>query len=414
VRVDASWPPGCGRQATHHRLAGTLLALAVGFAARPCNAYDVMLRWTAGYDAVGYRVYTGSRSRAYSQRTDVGAVAGDTVNGVVYYLYRNVASAGKTYVAVTAYSAAGLESDYSNERVFDYTAATPPPADTGPDQSAPVGATLTLGSKPQAGVSYFWDQLSGPPATLSNRAISNPRFSAATAGTFTFALTAYDAQGVATRKSVSVTLIGSGPPPPTVTPTPRGAGDLIRGNRRSPKNDRSGCQVEWLVANAATAIDRFGLPSQNQVCEDGDPSCDFKVHTPGLCEFHVQVCLNNVDPSLPMCAQNGVGAVSLLAPRVRTGSGRDSNAMVAANVEALSSALEHLRDPSDPQARQIYSPPLDDTQQGFCSAPFAIQAVASRGTRPSVTIKTRSGDDSRPRRHISVSQLRLICKQAAQ
>ena len=405
---------------------GALVALAIILRAQPCAAYDVMLRWTvpATSNAAGYRVHTGSSSRTYTQHRDVGPLAASTLTGVVYYLYQGVPLGSAVYVAVTAYNFAGIESDYSNEKVLSQAVVAAPQVNAGVDQTAPVGTSLTLGSQPQAGVSYFWEQTAGPPATLSSRTSSSTGFNATTAGTFTFAVTAYTAQGIAARDSVSVTLTNTGSPTPSPTtsrpsiPTPTairvGSDVLIRGNRRRPATDRSGCQVEWIVVSAGNATDRFGLPSQNQACTDGDPSCDFQPATPGLCEFHVQVCLNNADPNLPACTPGGIGTVDVRAPRPRAALGAAAYAMLAADAEALQNALDHLQDPSDAAAHSIYSPPLNPTEQGFCSPTFAVQAmVSNRARRPSVTLKTRSSDYNTLRRQISVSQLQLTCSPAA-
>ena len=405
-------------------VAGALLAACVSLTAQPSIAYDVMLRWTVPGNVNGYRVYAGARSGTYDQRTDVGVLPSSTLNGVVYYLYRGLSLGAPAYLAVTDYNAAGVESAYSNEKLLNYSAVTAPQVDAGPDQTGPVGASLTIGSKAQDGVSYFWQQTDGPPATLSSRTSSSTVFRATSAGNFFFALTAYNAQGVAARDVVQVTLTGSGIPSPTPTaiggipsptPTAIAASAFIRGNRRRPTTDRGGCQVEWLVADASSDMDRFGLPSQKQTCQDGDGSCDFKPDTSGICEFHVRVCLNNADPSLPVCEPNGIAGVTVLAPRLRQAITRDSGAILAADLDALQNALGHLQDPGAPAAGYSFGPPLEPTQQGFCSAPFAIEAlVSNRSTRSSVTLKTRSSDNGFPRKHLSVSQLQLTCLPQAQ
>lgn len=419
---DASFLYGSGRPLARGWVGGALLAFAISLGAQPCAAYDVMLRWTvpATSNATGYRVYTGSSSRTYNQHTDVGPRAASTLNGVVYYLYQGVPLGSEVYVAVTAYNSTRLDSDYSNEKVINQALVAPPQVDAGPDQTAPVGTSLTLGSQPQAGVSYIWEQTKGPPATLSSRTSSSTGFSATSAGTFTFSVTAYNAQGVAAQDSVSVTLTGrsyTATPAPIPTPSANRVGSdvLVRGNRRRPATDRSGCQVEWIVVSSGNTTDRFGLPSQNQACTDGDPSCDFLPDTPGLCEFHVRVCLNNADPNLPACTPGGIGDVEVLAPRPRAALGAASYAVLTVDADTLQNALNHLGNPRDAVAHSTYSPPLDPTEQGFCSEIFAIQAmVSNRVRRPSVTLKTRSGDYATLRRQISVSQLQLTCSPPAQ
>ena len=99
-------------------------------AAVPCHAYDLLLRWTIPPDSdiKGYRVYVGAASRTYDPPLDVGSP--DTLDGDVYYLYRNLREGSVYYVAVTAYNAAGVESDYSNEKVVDLSSLAPPPVDS--------------------------------------------------------------------------------------------------------------------------------------------------------------------------------------------------------------------------------------------------------------------------------------------
>jgi len=440
---DAWFTHGSRRLVRRGWLGGALLALAITLSAHRCAACDVMLRWKGPANISGYRVYWGSASactppaagcsctdpaaKCYPTQTGpLGLLGGSTLDGVIYYFDQGMPSGA--YVAVTAYNAAGESSPSNEGKIPDCSVAVPPQVNAGPDQFAPVGTSLTLGSMPQAGVSYFWEQTAGPPATLSSRTSSSTGFSAGSAGTFTFAVTAYNAQGVAARDSVSVTLTNTGAPTPNPTsraptptsiPTPTaikvGSSVLVRGNRRRPSTDRSGCQVEWMVVSSGNTVDQFGLPSLSQSCQDGDPSCDFQPQTPGRCEFHVRVCLNNADPNLPACTPSGIGTVAVSAPRPRAALGADAYAILTADAATLQNALEHLQNPRDAVAHSIYSPPLNPTQQGFCSGTFAIQALVSRNAhRPSVTLKTRSGNYATLRRQISVSQLQLTCSPAAQ
>ena len=170
-----------------------------------------MLRWTVPSepDIAGYRVYAGTASRAYGQPVDVGLMASATLGGLVYYLYQNLQPGTPSYIAATAYNAAGIESDYSNELLFNFSTVTPPTADTGPNQTGTAGDLLTIGSVPVSGVSYFWQQMAGPPAALSNRTTSSAQFIPGTAGTYLFSLTAFDSHDVATRNWVTVTVTGS-------------------------------------------------------------------------------------------------------------------------------------------------------------------------------------------------------------
>lgn len=399
--------------------AGAMLALALELVPQTCAAYNVMLRWTVPSGAVGYRVYTGPRSRNYNQLTNVFlSASSSTFGGVVYYLYQGVPLGSSLYVAVTAFDAAGVESDYSNEKVFNNAVAVPPVVDAGPDQSAPFGASVTLGSTAQTGTSYFWEQIAGPPTTLSSRTTSTTRVSAVSSGNFMFALTAYNAQGIAARDTVTVTFTGGGVPTPTPTlaSNPVGPLLLIRGSGRNPLKDRSGCQVEWSVANSngIVALDGYALPSLRQACEDGDPSCDSLPDRVGVCQFQVRVCLNNADPELPGCAPSGVAQIKVLSPRTSSSVRSEKSAMLAADFGALQDALNHLQDPDNPAAGYVNAPPLEPGQNGFCSAPFPVQAWVTGRNRPAVTLKTRSTAGDVRRGNVSVSQLQLTCSPSGQ
>jgi fibronectin type 3 domain-containing protein len=83
------------------------------------SATEVNLTWTPspGADVVQYRVYWGEQSGAYTESVDAGNVTTLTLDSLV---------PGTTYFfAVTALTADGRESDYSNE--VEYTAPAPPP-----------------------------------------------------------------------------------------------------------------------------------------------------------------------------------------------------------------------------------------------------------------------------------------------
>jgi hypothetical protein len=393
-------------------------AVAIPFA-QPCTAYDVLLRWTVPpeSDIAGYRVYAGSASRTFGPPLDVGLLPNATLNGLVYHLYPNLQLGTSHYVAVTAYNAAGLESDYSNELVFNFVAVTPPAADTGPNRNGLVGDTVTIGSAAAPGISYLWEQTAGPPVTLSSRTSSRAQFTPGAAGTYLFSLTAYDSHGVATQSWVTVTVTGTASPTPSPALTPTPAPALIRGDSKNPLRDKTGCQVEWVVANPNNPPDRFGLPSQNQICEDDDPTCDFDADAPDLCEFHVVVCVNNSDPHLSACIPNGISRLSVLAPQWKQARLPAARDILTADAATLQDALQHLRDPQHPEAGYVNAPPLDARQQNLCSAPFAIDVPlgvrSSRGRQGGISLIVRSTDYSLPRRRTNVSRLKLTCQAPA-
>jgi hypothetical protein len=376
-----------------------------------------MLRWTVPPQPgiAGYRVYVGTASRTYGPPVDVGWMATATLSGLVYYLYPNLQLGTSSYIAVTAYNAAGIESDYSNELLFNFSTVTPPTVDIGPNQTGNIGDLLTIGAAAAPGISYFWQQIAGPPAFLSSRITSTTQFTPGTAGTYLFSLTAYDPHGVATRNWVTVAVIGSSSPAPTPTATPTPA--LIRGNAKNPSRDKTGCQVEWVVANPNNPPDRFGLPNQTQTCQDDEPTCDFDADSPGLCEFRVMICVNNSDPHLAACIPNGIRRISVLAPRREQSQLPTVRDILAADAATVQDALQHLGDPRHPEAGYVSAPPLDATQQNLCSAPFAIDVPltvrkTSSSPRP-ISLIIRSTDYSLPRRRTSVSRLKLTCQPPA-
>jgi len=93
----------------------SLILLVTGFIA-PVQArnlitlppYNLTLAWDSNPDdGVGYRVYYGTASRSYTFTNDVGSSTAVTLQGL---------QRGVTYfLAVTAYDASGVESDFSEE-----------------------------------------------------------------------------------------------------------------------------------------------------------------------------------------------------------------------------------------------------------------------------------------------------------
>jgi len=187
----------------------------------------------------------------------------------------------------------------------------------------------------------------------------------------------------------------------------------VRGNSKRPRTDRSGCQVAWVVNKRGRKLDRYGLPRSEQLCIDGDPTCDFKILDPGVCEFQVQICLNNLDPNLPACVPGGIAGLSVLAPHPETITNPSLRATVSGDLAALEDGLLHLLDPVNPGAGYVQSLPLDAGQQHFCSAPFAIDVPLdvgpTRSLKGSITLQTRSIDNGLPRPRSAVSKLKLTC-----
>jgi hypothetical protein len=193
------------------------------------------------------------------------------------------------------------------------------------------------------------------------------------------------------------------------------SGSLIRGKRGKPALDRVGCQVEWYVVNPTNPPDIYGLPNRVQTCEDQDPTCDLDSR-PGHCSFEVVVCLNNDDPNLPACVPNGISSIEVLPPRTRLRT--PEYQQVAADDNMLvSTALQRLLDPQNPNAGYTNAAPLAAAQRNFCSEPmtmnlevFSGSARPREATVPALTFKVRSKDNRLPRPRKEVSRLRLICK----
>lgn len=96
----------------------TLLLLALVLRA---ESGRVMLSWDAPEDAAlvaGYRVYWGSATGTYSQSLDVGNVTSAHVP----------LAPGVYFFAVTAYTAEGAESEFSNEITGTFLSFPFPPA----------------------------------------------------------------------------------------------------------------------------------------------------------------------------------------------------------------------------------------------------------------------------------------------
>ncbi len=149
--------------------------------------------------------------------------------------------------------------------------------------------------------------------------------------------------------------------------------ELIPGNVfGSTASDNRACLLEWAVVNPTNTpwADRRGRRNYIQSCSNNNASCDFDLDGSNrTCEFHVVACLNNVDPHLPGCIQQGVvDPVRVILPNAT----RDP-----ANNTRLVQALQDLRDPVTGATGVTL--PIDTPQTGQCTAPFSIR-VPLRGT----------------------------------
>lgn len=199
-------------------------------------------------------------------------------------------------------------------------------------------------------------------------------------------------------------------PTPTVPiPTPTPFVPLIRGDHRNPTKARQSCQVEWRVINPNNPSDPYGLPSNKQICEDGDLSCDFMPTDAGVCEFQVQVCLNNMDPALPACTPKGISTLSIKSPKPDHVHNPALRQLLQDDLDALNNGLTHLLDPNYSSLGYVFGAPLTARQRTLCSQPFPIDVLLGGLHKQSVTLKVSSMDAS-PNPKRDDSMLKLVCK----
>jgi cysteine-rich repeat protein len=72
------------------------------------------------------------------------------------------------------------------------------------------------------------------------------------------------------------------------------------------------CLLETSIDMQNPTLKRDGTPSNNQVCTDNDPACDFDPN-PGSCEFHVWLCFGG-DDSRIACAADSVASIEVKKP----------------------------------------------------------------------------------------------------
>jgi hypothetical protein len=122
ARFRSSVPAQSGSRKLHLGLFGLLMSLS-----STVQAANVILAWdpSPGTNVAGYKLHYGPGKGNYTNIVDVGPTNIGTISGVV---------GGATYFCVvTAYSIAGLESDFSNEVTFRPHTNAPPTLDALPD-----------------------------------------------------------------------------------------------------------------------------------------------------------------------------------------------------------------------------------------------------------------------------------------
>jgi hypothetical protein len=102
---------------------GLLFTLFAGMLGKAQSA-SVGLAWDPNTetDLAGYKVYSGTASRNYTNVVTLGLVTSYTVTNVAYDI--------TTFFTVTAYNTSNLESEYSNEVSALIPAPQPPPVPT--------------------------------------------------------------------------------------------------------------------------------------------------------------------------------------------------------------------------------------------------------------------------------------------
>lgn len=91
----------------------------------------------------------------------------------------------------------------------------------------------------------------------------------------------------------------------------------------SPKTD---CVSEWNAGSAITT-NKKNIPTTKVVCKDNDPACDLDP-TPGLCAINVELCPNQTDARLPLCAPTDIYNYFFIKPRYDTTDPYDFNNLI--------------------------------------------------------------------------------------
>jgi len=181
--------------------------------------------------------------------------------------------------------------------------------------------------------------------------------------------------------------------------------ERIPGNRSgSTHSDPRACLTEFSVRNPGNtpATDKRGRPSYVQTCRNDDPTCDFDLDPDApTCEFHVAVCLNNVDANLSGCVPTGVASsMRVVRPNWKSDGG---------NYNRVLAALQDLRNPATGVTG--LAPPVSPADANLCSAPFSIRVPLRGGTsKAKVILRTLSESVlTEPRITKDKDQVMLVC-----
>jgi hypothetical protein len=98
-----------------------LLIALLATALQAAAAQSIVVAWTPNTETnvIGYRVYHGSKPGAYDNIVDVKVPTATITN----------LAKGENFIAVTAYDAGGLESDFSAEAFYVLPTPPKPPTD---------------------------------------------------------------------------------------------------------------------------------------------------------------------------------------------------------------------------------------------------------------------------------------------
>jgi cysteine-rich repeat protein len=82
---------------------------------------------------------------------------------------------------------------------------------------------------------------------------------------------------------------------------------------------RTDCLTEWMVVNPHNTPlhARNGRIPAKQTCRDNDPACDFDGGVPNSCTFHVALCVNITDDTLPRCKPKPLVSYEIMRPSSR-------------------------------------------------------------------------------------------------
>ena len=199
--------------------------LILTFSATFAHSAEVTLAWDPNTesDLAGYKIcyktefsgppYNGTGVTEGDSPIDVGNQTEFTLHGltddVTYFL------------VVTAYNTGGLESDYSEELIYEQ-GNHPPVADAGPDQTAEETITVILdgsnSTDPDDGIaSYLWEQMQGLSVILSGATSVSPSFISPNVGpegeSMTFQLTVTDNDGLQDTDTCIVNVTWENDPP---------------------------------------------------------------------------------------------------------------------------------------------------------------------------------------------------------